>query len=116
MKIKIYSWLLAGAYLLWGCGLFHVIPKFLGIFTGFNIQLPFSLRILLFVEPYGWLLLAVGLAGAVIVSDRRFRSRALNPLFSLLLVLWMGWTAFTLLRPLVILSDNPSVFGATQPA
>jgi hypothetical protein len=97
MKTKISSWIIAGAYLLFGVWLYLAIPRFQGLFSGFNIRLSFLTRVALVVGPNGWLLLAVAAGTAVVLKDRRFYSRLWNPLFTLLFLLWVGGMAVALI-------------------
>jgi len=99
-KVKIHSWVLAGAYMLWGVCLFLVIQRFAAIFSDFSIQLPFPKRALFAVGPYGWLLVAMGPGILVVRKDRRYLSPWWNPFLTLLLVFWIGWTMLALLSPM----------------
>lgn len=89
MKVRIVSWFLAGAYL--GCGvlLFLFVQRCQGIFSGFNIQRPFLTRTILAAGPFGCLSFSVAVGVAVVLKDFRFRSSYLNPIFALVLVVWI---------------------------
>ena len=107
MKIKVYSWILASAYLLCGVVLFLVTLKFQPwlqqAFSEVGMTLPFLTRATFVVGPYGWLLLAIASGTFVILKDLRFHSRLLSPLFTFILVLWVGCMAIALIYPLTFL-------------
>ena len=100
MKIKIYSWILAGAYLLCGAAFFCMVLKAREIFSGFNIELPFMTRMALAIGPVGWLCALVVVGALVILKDMRFHSRLLNPFFTVSLGLSASLMVFALLAPL----------------
>jgi len=99
MKIKAFSWILTGAYLLCGVMFFLVIPKFESIFSGFATPLPLSTRAVFAIGPFGWLSLAATVGALAILKDLRFRSRLLNLVFLMLLALAGGCLAVALLLP-----------------
>jgi hypothetical protein len=101
VKIKIYSWILAVAYLACGALFCLLLFKFQQIFSGLAVEWPIMTWLMLAVGPVGWLcsFLAVGLF--VILKDRRFRSPILNPLFTILLMLWVISMMIGLLLPLM---------------
>jgi hypothetical protein len=101
VKVKIYSWILASAYLLCGAALSFALFKIQAILSGFNIELPFMTRMALAVGPVGWLCVSVAAGLFVILKDLRFHSRLLNPLFTLVLVAWMICMAIALVSSLM---------------
>ena len=104
MKIKIYSWILAGAYLLCGVALFPILVKLQMLFSGFGMELPFATKAVLALGPFGWLCTSVAIGTLVILKDMRFRSRLLNPLLTFILVAWAICIAVTLLYPLMAIN------------
>jgi hypothetical protein len=108
VKTRIYSWLLAGAYLLWGLWLYRVISSFQSFYSGFSVSLPFFTGMIFAVGPFGWLCLAMANGLIVIFKDRKFRSRFWNPLFTFLLLLWVGCMT------LALLLISPMFRGITQ--
>jgi hypothetical protein len=99
MKIKAFSWVLAGAFLLCGVIFFRVIPQFEFIFTGFSIPLPPATRCVFAVGRFGWLSVAVIAGALVIFKDLWFRSRLSNWMFMMLLSLLAGYVTLALLLP-----------------
>jgi hypothetical protein len=96
MKVRIYSWFLASLYLLCGATFFVVVAKFQAFFSELEVPLPLLTRAVFFVSPLGWLALAVVVALAVVLKDLRFRSRFLNPLFTIILLVAVGGIAVAL--------------------
>jgi hypothetical protein len=119
MKIKVYSWTLASAYLLCGVVLFLVTLKFQPwlqqIYSGFGMTLPFLTKAAFVVGPYGWLLLAIASSTFVILKDLRFHSRLLSPLFTFILVLWVGCMAIALIYPLTFLFRSSGQVAVVSP-
>jgi hypothetical protein len=105
VKIKIYSWILAGAYLLCGTGFFYILLKFTEVFSGFNIPLPAATRMMLAIGPFGWLFFSAAAGLAVIQKDVRFGSRIfnLNPFLTFALVFWVSFMVFAFLYPITTL-------------
>ena len=101
MKVRTYSWVLAGAYLVCGVILFLVIPKFQEIYSGFNIEGSFLMRATLATGPVGCLCSSAAVAMFVVLKDVRFRSRLLNPIFTVVFGLWIICTPFALIYPLI---------------
>ena len=97
MKIKSFSWMLAGAYLLCGLGICSVVLKLNEIVSGFGIVLPTVIRMAWGISPMGWLCASLAAALLVVLKDLRFRSRPLNVLFTLVLVSWVGCIVFAVL-------------------
>ena len=97
MKTTPYSWILAGAYLFCGLGIGYVVLKLQAIFSGFGIELPTMTRVALGVGPVGSLCVSLALGLLVILKDLRFRSRLLNPLFTLVLLSWVSCIALAVL-------------------
>jgi len=97
MKIKAYSWMLAGAYLICGIALFLIIPKC--DFSGFARPLPFLTRAALALGSFGWLGLALAAGALVILKDLRFRSRLLSVLLTVVLGVWICCMAIGLFLP-----------------
>ena len=115
MKIKVYSRILAGIYALFGAALFLVIPKFEVFFSGLAKPLPFLTRAVFAVGPFGWLCLSVAVGTFVVLKDLRFRSRLLSPVFTFVLVLWMGCMAVALVFPLTFLFSNSGPLAKMPP-
>jgi hypothetical protein len=86
--------MIACAYFLCGTLLFYFIPKSREIFSGFNIPLPSLMKVTFAVGEHGWLFLAIIAGVAIVLKDLKFRSRYLNPLFTLVLVFWIGGLVF----------------------
>ena len=101
MKIKNYSWILAGAYPLCGVVLFLVLFKMQTLFSGFGMEMPFATKITLAVGPFGWLVFSIGAGILVVLKDLRFRSRLLNPLLTFAFGFWISCIAFALFYPFV---------------
>jgi len=101
MKIKAFSWIVAGAYLLCGVMLFIVIPQFESIFSGFAAPLPLLTRTVFAIGPFGWLSLAVTFGALTILKDWRFRSRLLDLLFVMLFMLLVGCIPVALILPFI---------------
>jgi type IV pilus assembly protein PilC len=101
MKIKAFSWIVAGAYLLCGVMLFIVIPQFESIFSGFAAPLPLLTRTVFAIGPFGWLSLAVTLGALVILKEWRFRSRLLDLIFVMLFMLLAGCITVALFLPFI---------------
>lgn len=99
MKIKVYSWILAGAYLICGAALFVVVPKCGAIFSGFDLPLPLLTRAALAVGAFGWLGIALIACALVVLKDLRFRSGLWSFLLTAFLVIWVGCVAVALLLP-----------------
>ena len=98
--------MLAGAYLFCGFGISYVVRELQTIFSGFGIDLPIITRVLLDVGPVGWSCAALAAGFLVILKDLRFRSRLLNPLFTMLLVsgiAGMALALFSALRNMMII-------------
>lgn len=89
MKVRIYSWILAGAYLLWGVLLFLAVPRFQEIVSGFNISATLVMRAMFAVGPYGCLLLAVAIGVALTLNNLRFHRRFVSLFFTITLLLWV---------------------------
>jgi hypothetical protein len=102
MKIKAYSWILAGAYLIWGIALFIVVPKCTEIFSGFA-RLPFLTQSVLALGSFGWLGIALAAGALVVLKDLRFRSRLLSILLTAVLLVWMCCMAIALFLPFTLL-------------
>jgi hypothetical protein len=100
MKITLFSWILAGAYLFCGLGICFVVSNLQALFIGFDIEMSFLTRVVLGVGPIGWLGASVALGLLVVLKDLQFRSRLLNPMCSLILVFWVGCMAFAVLFPI----------------
>jgi len=105
MKIKTFSWILACVYLF--CG---VISFFCAIKTeswisdcGGGEKLPFLTKIVVSGGPFGLLFLLAGLGAIVILKDLRFQSRALAPVFTIVLVMLIACIAIGLLLPFLAL-------------
>jgi hypothetical protein len=99
MKVKTYSWILAGAYSLCGLALFVAVLRVHKLITIWGISLqPITIAVLT-VGPIGWLLLSLAAAVLVVLKDLRFRSSLLNPLFTFTLVSWVVLAVFALLSP-----------------
>jgi hypothetical protein len=90
MKVRTYSWILAASYLLCGVMFFVVVAKFQAILSELEVPLPLLTRAVFLVGPLGWLTSAVVVAVGVVLKDLRFRSRFLNPLFTVILFLAVG--------------------------
>jgi hypothetical protein len=107
IRIKIYSWKLAGAYLICGLIFFFadlkIQPFIQNVFSGFNISFPFLTKAAFTVGPYGWIFLMAAVGAIVVLKDLKFQTRFLNPLFTVLLVLWVGCMVFTLSYPFTLL-------------
>ncbi len=101
MKIKVFSWILAGAYLLCGVMFFVVIPQFESIFSGWAVPLPLLTRVVFAIGPFGWLSLALAVGALAILKDLRFRSRLLDLIFLMLLALFGGCIVIALFSPIV---------------
>ena len=99
-KIKIYSYVLAIGYLLFGAVLFHVLPKFQILLTEFDVPPNFLTSVTLIIGSGGWFCLAMGMAACIILKDVKSCSRPLNPLFTLGLLFWLGCMAYALYAPL----------------
>jgi hypothetical protein len=89
MKKSIYSWILAGAYLVWGVLLFLAVPRFQEIVSGFNISATLVIRAIFAVGPYGCLILAAAIGSAIIFNDLRFHRRFVSLFFTITLLLWV---------------------------
>jgi hypothetical protein len=96
MRIKIYSWIMASAYLLCGVVSLYLVPKFQDVLAGFNLPLPFLMKATCAVGTWGWLCLSAEVGIFVILKDLKFRSRYLNPFFTFLLVLWTALLTYDL--------------------
>jgi hypothetical protein len=97
MKKRIYSWILASAYLVWGVLLFLAVPKFQETVSGFNISATLVMRTIFAFGPYGCLLLAVAIGVAIIFIDLRFHRRFVSLVFTVTLLLWVYcMTAFAI--------------------
>ena len=106
MKIRLFSWILAGSYLFCGLGICFVVLELTKIISGFNFNLPVTTRVTLKIGPVGWLCWGVTVGFLVALKDLRFRSRILNPLFTLLLMAWVGYIAFGVLSLLSLLAGD----------
>ncbi|HEY3761969.1 MAG TPA: hypothetical protein VGN23_09500 [Verrucomicrobiae bacterium] len=88
MKTRLNSWILAGAYFVFGLMVFFVMPHFLSQFSEEGAQqFPTFSTIVFTVSPAGWLLVMLAIGTIVILKDFRFRSRLLNPIFTTVLLL-----------------------------
>jgi hypothetical protein len=97
MKIKLYSWFLAGAYLLCGVMVFFVLPYFLAMLPQGGIQdFRVFYRAVFSVGPLGWLLVALTIAAIVVLKDFWFHSRFLNPVFTAILVVLASGIIFAI--------------------
>ena len=103
-KIKIYSWILAGAYPLCGLAFFVTLFKLQKVFAGMGIQLPWVTVTTLSVGRFEWLGASVAMGALVILKDLRFQSRLLNPLFTVALVSWIICMAVALLYPFMAIT------------
>jgi type II secretory pathway component PulF len=101
MKIKPFSWFLAGAFLLFGVVFFVTLPKFETIFSGLDVLLPSPTRCVLTVGRFGWLSVAVIAGALLILKDLKFRSRLWDWIFLMLFALWAGSITVALLLPLI---------------
>ena len=97
MKIKAFSWILAGVYLLCGVMFFVVIPQFESIFSGWAVPVPSLTRAVFAIGPFCWLSLAVTVGALAILKDLKFRSRLLDLIFLMLLALLGGCIVVALL-------------------
>jgi hypothetical protein len=88
MKMRIYSWILPSAYLVWGVFLFFDVARFQEELSGFT-SLPFLKGATLAVGPYGWLFTAVVVSTILILNDLRFHLRFVNIIFTIILPLWV---------------------------
>jgi hypothetical protein len=100
MKVRIYSWILATSYMLLGIVLYLVIPKFIAIFSGFDLESPFLTRSIFAIGPFGCLFFSAIIGIIVILKDFKFPSPYLNHFFALFLVLWVGCTLISIIRPI----------------
>jgi hypothetical protein len=96
MKVRIFSWILAGAYLVCGVILFLFTSKIQDIYSGYNIQVPFLTRAMFSVGPYGCFFLAVAVGAALVLNDLRFQKRFVSLFFAITLLLWACYMADTL--------------------
>ncbi len=95
MKIKLYTWILAGAYFLCGVMVFLIMPRFLSLFSEAGMhQVPVFSTAVFAIGPLGWLLVTLVIGAFVILKDFRFRSRFLNPVFTVILALLMSGIIF----------------------
>jgi hypothetical protein len=106
MKIRLFSWILAGSYLFCGLGICFVVLEQAKIISGFNFNLPVTTKVTLKIGPVGWLCAGLTVGILVALKDLRFRSRFLNPIFTLLLVAWVGYIAFGVLSLLSLLAGD----------
>ena len=97
MKVKAYSWVLAGAFLFCGVMFFFTVPRFETIFAGLDVTLPSATRGVLAVGRFGWLSVGVIAGALVILKDLKFRSRLLDLIFLMLLALLGGCIVVALL-------------------
>ena len=88
MKMRIYSWILASAYLVWGVLLFIEVAKFREVLSGFT-SLPFLKWATIAIGPYGWLFMAVAVSTTLILNDLKFHLRFVNIIFTIILPLWV---------------------------
>jgi len=95
MKIKLYTRMLAGAYFLCGLMVFLIMPRFLSLFSEQGVKsFPVFSSAVFAVGPLGWLLVTLVIGAFVILKDFRFRSRSLNPAFTVILALLMSGIIF----------------------
>lgn len=93
MKAKIYSWLLASAYWVWGIGLLLFIPRFQAAYVGFNVPVPFLVKVMFIAGPFGCLLITA-LTGAVLaLNSHRFHIRFVSLILTVALLAWVGYVA-----------------------
>jgi hypothetical protein len=113
IRIKIYSWKLAGAYLICGFIFFFadlkIQPFIQDVFSRFNISFPFLTKAAFAVGPYGWLFLMAAVGAIVVLKDLKFQTRFLSSLFTVLLVFWIICMMFGLIYPFTLLRDNFSI-------
>jgi hypothetical protein len=101
MKVRISSWLLAGAYLASGWLLFLFVRHFHVIYLGFDIKGPLLTQAIFAASPLGCLLLFAATGVVIILKDLRFRSRYLNLLFTFILILGITCVVCSLFFPLL---------------
>lgn len=91
MKEKFYSWLLAGAYVAWGVCLLLLIRRFQPAFVGFNIPVPFLMKIMFVTGPYGCLLITAVIGAMAVLNSRRFHVRFMGLILTITLLAWAGY-------------------------
>lgn len=94
MKIKPYTKILAGAYVLCGLLFFFITLHFRSLYSEEDVQVAFITKAVLAVGPLGWLLVTLVLAALVVLKDFRFRSRFMNSILTVFLALLVGGIAF----------------------
>jgi len=99
MKKRIYPWILASAYVLFGMGLNHIIPKFQEMYSGFDIKLSFLTRVMISAGPFGRLGFPALMGVVVILTDNKFHSRYLNHIFAVILLLGVWCALGALILP-----------------
>ena len=82
---RVYSWLLALAYLGFGVTLLALVPKLQESFSGF-VSLQFILRTMFALGPYGCFVMAAAVAALLIFNDIRYHRRFVSLGFSVVLV------------------------------
>jgi hypothetical protein len=96
MKIRPYTWKLAGAYLLCGVMVFLIMTIFLRWCSNANIPFPIFSTAVFAVGPLGWLMVMLVIGALVVLKDFRFRSRFLNPVFTAILTFLMCGIMFAM--------------------
>jgi hypothetical protein len=94
MKIRPYTWKLAGAYFLCGVMVFIIMTIFLRWCSNANTPFPIFSTAVFAVGPLGWLMVMLVIGTLVVLKDFRFRSRFLNPVFTAILALLMSGIIF----------------------
>ena len=99
MRIKGFSWFLAAAILIFGLSLFKLTTGFETMFTSIGVPEVGMRRVVNFIGPSGWLVLAVTGAFLVALKDLKFRSPFLNPVFAAVLILTYAAVFLTVVFP-----------------
>lgn len=93
MISKIYSWLLASAWLAWGIFLLLLIPRLQVLYSGFGFSVPSLVRLMFIAGPVGCLLLATMTGTAVALNTHKFHLRFLSMMLTIPLLAWVGYLA-----------------------
>lgn len=91
MIVKIYSWLLACAYLAWGVWLLLFIPRYHEAFLSFNVPMPFLIRVMFIAGPLGCLLVTALIGAFIVLNTQKFHVRYTSLILTIALLAWVGY-------------------------
>ena len=91
MKAKIYSWLLASAYLAWGLFLWSLIPKLQRMYSEFGLPVPSPVKVMFIAGPFGCLLITAVIGAVLALNTHRFHMRFVSFTLTIPLLAWIGY-------------------------